>query len=86
MEDYMSHITLAYIFCLFLVDASWSETRLYWWLFQSTRTDQNSSTKFYETLRCQIEIEAFGTGKETKKVVPFFQRHTIPGETKGSHF
>ena len=38
-------------------------------LFQSTRTDQNNSTKFYKILRCQIE--PFGP-YWTKKVFPFF--------------
>ena len=38
--------------------------------FQTTRTDQKSFTKFYEILRCQIE--PFGLGNITKKIVPFF--------------
>ena len=53
--------------------------------FQSTRTDQNSFTKFYEILWCQIE--PLDLLNWTKKIFSFLSaQHTIPGETKGSPF
>ena len=54
--------------------------------FQSTRTDQNSSLKFYEILWSQIE--SFGLANWTKKFCfsSFFAQHTMPGETKGPFF
>ena len=61
---------------LFLVGASWSGTRLLQWLFfffQSTRTDQNSSWKFYKILLHQIAL--FGLANWTKKVFPLFPRN-----------
>ena len=53
--------------------------------FQSARTDQNSSTKFYKTIRCQIG--PFGTRNwNLKKWFLFSALDTIPGETKGPLF
>ena len=50
----------------------WNATTLVTF-FQSTRTDQNSSTKFYEILKCQNG--PLGPGNWTKKVFPVFPRN-----------
>ena len=52
--------------------------------FQSTRTDQNSSWKFYDTLRCQIG--PFDLRKLTKGVVPFSSVTYNTGRGHGSPF
>ena len=61
----------------FLVGTSWSETPLYY-------TDQNSSTKFYKILRCQIG--PVGPGNWTIKVVPFQRNIQYRARLKGLHF